>query len=68
MGKKRTESAFKQLSKELPPVKKMERDEYWVNKDVGMKVFVDDKDREQFICRNFPKSLHETKRNVLILL
>ena len=68
MGKKRTESAFKQLSKELPPVKRMERDEYWVSKDVGMKVFGDEKDREQFICRSFPKSLHEMKRDVLILL
>ncbi|KAK3723470.1 hypothetical protein LTR37_001722 [Vermiconidia calcicola] len=41
---------YRKLAKELPPVKKMVmNDDYYTYTDVGMKVFVDDKDREQFI-------------------
>ena len=40
---------YRKLSKELPPVKIMEYDENWINKDMGWQVFSDDKDREQFI-------------------
>lgn len=51
MDKKKIDKAFKVLSKELPPVKKMASDMIWDYKDVGWKVFEDEKDRDQFICR-----------------
>lgn len=49
MGKSKSEAAFKKLSKEMPPATKMGWDDNWDYKDVGMKVFADDKDRDQFI-------------------
>lgn len=50
-------SAFKSLDAELPPVKKMEYDEYYFSVDRGMGVFADKKDREQFIRTCLPPPL-----------
>ena len=52
MGKSKIENVFKKLSKELPPVKQMGQDENKVYRDLGMKVFANDKDREQFIRKS----------------
>ena len=42
-------SPYRKLSKELPPAKKMGWDDDYSYRDLGMEVFADEKDREQFI-------------------
>ena len=52
---------FRKLSKELPPAKQMEYDiNTGVSSDVGPKVFTDEKDREQFICKP-QRSYHQIR-------
>lgn len=46
----------RKLAEQLPPVKKMEYDSNWLSVDNGMKVFADDKDKEQFVCTSSPTS------------
>lgn len=43
-------TAYDKLDAELPVAKKMEYDENYLRVDKSLKVFADDKDREQFIC------------------
>lgn len=43
-------TAVSKLAAELPAAKTMEYNSDWIKHDVSMKVFADDKDREQFIC------------------
>lgn len=49
MGNAQSNAVQKKLSKELPPVKKMGHDDAHGWTDLGMKVFSDDEDRNQFI-------------------
>lgn len=50
MGKdKKAEIIYKKLSTVIPEAKNMGWDENWFWKDLGPKIFKDDKDREQFI-------------------
>ena len=65
MGKSKTEAAFKKLSKELPPTSKMGWDDNWDYKDLGMKLFEDDKDRDQFIRKVLSTTQHKTMLTVI---
>ncbi len=49
MGNAQSGMAYRKLAKELPPVKQMGHTENWDYQDLGMKVFQDTKDRDQFI-------------------
>lgn len=51
MGNAQSGLVYRKLSKEIPPVKKMGHDNEWVYRDLGMKAFVDEDDRKQFICK-----------------
>ena len=52
MGNAQSGMVYRKISRELPPVKRMGHDENWKYMDLGMKVFSDEKDREQFICKH----------------
>ncbi len=58
MGNVQSGLVYRKLAKEIPPVKTMGHDDNWNYTNVGWKVFEDDRDREQFICRLFLAMKH----------
>ena len=65
MGNAQSGFIYRKLSRELPPLKQMGHDDNWNYKDMGMKVFADEKDREQFICKSNSNTTSELSKHVV---